>query len=66
MRRLPSSIALLLVSVAAARVFAAVGAPMDCWSLRKHGHRAEAQACFDGLTRSGDAYARAEGFWGLE
>jgi tetratricopeptide (TPR) repeat protein len=26
----------------------------------------EAQACFDGLTRSSEAYARAEGFWGLE
>jgi tetratricopeptide (TPR) repeat protein len=40
--------------------------PADCWSLRKHGHRQEALACFDGLTRSGDAYSRAEGFWGLE
>jgi tetratricopeptide (TPR) repeat protein len=40
--------------------------PADCWSLRKHGHRQEALACFDGLTRSGDAYTRAEGFWGLE
>ena len=40
--------------------------PADCWSLRKHGHRAEAQACFERLTRSSDAYARAEGFWGLE
>ena len=26
----------------------------------------EARACFEGLTRSSDAYARAEGFWGLE
>jgi tetratricopeptide (TPR) repeat protein len=34
--------------------------------LRKHGHAAEAQKCFDGLTHSSDAYARAEGFWGLE
>jgi tetratricopeptide (TPR) repeat protein len=66
MRRLPSFLALLLVFAAAVRAVAAVGAPTDCWSLRKHGHRSEAQACFDGLTRSGDAYARAEGFWGLE
>jgi tetratricopeptide (TPR) repeat protein len=44
--------------------FAAV--PDDCWSLRKHGHRTESLACFDGLTHSSDAYARAEGFWGLE
>jgi tetratricopeptide (TPR) repeat protein len=34
--------------------------------MRKHGHGAEAQACFTGLTRSADAYTRAEGFWGLE
>lgn len=40
--------------------------PMDCWSLQKHGHRAEAQSCFESLTRSNDAYNRAEGFWGLE
>jgi tetratricopeptide (TPR) repeat protein len=39
--------------------------PSDCWALRKHGHAAEANACFDKLTQSGDAYARAEGFWGL-
>jgi tetratricopeptide (TPR) repeat protein len=45
---------------------ACAAVPSDCWSLRKHGHRVEAQACFDGLTRSGDAYTRAEGFWGLE
>src|ERR1700722_4606881 len=40
--------------------------PADCWALSKHGHRSEAQACFDTLTRSGDAYFRAEGFWGLK
>jgi len=39
--------------------------PADCWTLRKHGHSAEAKACFDTLTRSGDPYFRAEGFWGL-
>jgi cellulose synthase operon protein C len=66
MRRLPLFLALLLVFAAAVRAVAAVASPADCWSLRKHEHRAEAQACFDGLTRSGDAYARAEGFWGLE
>ena len=41
-------------------------APAECWTLRKHGHGPEAQACFERLTRSGEAEARAEGFWGLE
>ena len=41
-------------------------APADCWALRKHGNAAEAKACFETLTHSGDAYVRAEGFWGLE
>ena len=54
--------AFLLAFAAAAQ--AAV--PADCWKLRKDGHRAEAQACFERLTRSDDAYFRAEGFWGLE
>ena len=55
---------LLLLFSCAAPVRAA--APSDCWSLGKHGHKAQAQSCFEGLTRSADAYARAEGFWGLE
>ena len=45
---------------------AGAAVPTDCWTLRKHGHRNEAQACFEGLTRASDAYFRAEGFWGLE
>lgn len=40
--------------------------PADCWALRKHGHAGEAKACFETLTRSGDPYSRAEGFWGVE
>lgn len=40
--------------------------PGNCWSERKHGHEAQAQVCFTALTRSPDAYLRAEGFWGLE
>ena len=66
MKTVSSSLALLLVFavIAPTVVFAAVSP--DCWSLRKDGHRTEAQACFDGLTHSGDTYARAEGFWGLE
>jgi Flp pilus assembly protein TadD len=60
-----------LLALAPALLFALVAAgqaavPTDCWNLRKHGHAAEAQTCFENLTRSGDAYFRAEGFWGLE
>jgi len=62
MRRLTLFLALLLACTVAAEA----AGPADCWSLRKHGHRAEAQSCFEGLTRGNDAYARAEGFWGLE
>jgi cellulose synthase operon protein C len=62
MRRL--ALSLLQLLVCAITVRAAV--PADCWSLRKDGHHAEAQACFTGLTHGGDAYPRAEGFWGLE
>jgi len=62
MRRAAPILALLMAGSLAAR--AAV--PADCWALRKHGHAAQALSCFDGLTQSGDAYNRAEGFWGLE
>ncbi len=58
-------IAIFLVVCACAASARAVE-PSDCWSLRKHGHKAEAQSCFESLTRSADAYRRAEGFWGLE
>ena len=50
----------------AAAGFAWPAAPADCWAARKHGRSAEAQACFESLARSSDAYARAEGEWGLE
>jgi tetratricopeptide (TPR) repeat protein len=49
---------------AAASVYAAP--PADCRAQRKHGKSAEAQACFQSLARSSDAYTRAEGLWGLE
>jgi tetratricopeptide (TPR) repeat protein len=38
----------------------------ECQSLRAHGHRPEAQSCFESLVRSGSRYLRAEGYWGLE
>lgn len=40
--------------------------PDECHALRKHGQRAEAQKCYESLTMARDAFARAEGFWGLE
>ena len=64
MRRLVTFPSLLLILASASRSFAT--APTDCWSQHKHGHSAEAHACFERLTHSNDAYARAEGFWGLE
>ena len=40
--------------------------PESCRALFNHGNRTEASACYETLTHSGDAYLRAEGFWGLE
>lgn len=37
----------------------------SCRSLFNHGKRSEASACYEALSHSGDAYLRAEGFWGL-
>ncbi len=62
MRRAGIAAVLLLICVAAA----SAAVPADCWKLRKDGHGAEAQNCFEQLTHSDDAYLRAEGFWGLE
>ena len=57
------AISVLLLACA---VSVRAAAPAECWSLRKDGHSAQAQECFDELTRSADAYLRAEGFWGRE
>src|ERR1700676_5143492 len=40
--------------------------PEDCHALRKHGHRAEAQKCYETLTAARDPYLRAAGLWGME
>jgi Flp pilus assembly protein TadD len=37
-----------------------------CQTLRIHGHRLEAQTCYESLTHSGSPYLRAEGYWGSE
>jgi cellulose synthase operon protein C len=62
-----------LVPICALLILGSLGAgssraatPADCAAMRKHGRRAEAQTCFESLTQAGDAYLRAEGFWGLE
>ena len=62
MRRLSLLSVLLLIG----KLTAAAIVPGDCWMQRKHGHDAQAEACFTALTRSSDAYFRAEGSWGLE
>jgi tetratricopeptide (TPR) repeat protein len=59
--RLSAAWALLATSAA----LAAAVTPDDCHTLRKHGHRAEAQSCYQSLTQARDAYTRAEGDWGL-
>jgi cellulose synthase operon protein C len=56
-------ISMLLLACA---ISARAADPAECWTLRKDGHRAQAQQCFNELTRSTDAYLRAEGFWGRE
>jgi tetratricopeptide (TPR) repeat protein len=61
MKRSAGIVLLLLACAMIARA-----APADCWALHKHGNNAQAQNCFAALTRSTDAYERAEGFWGLE
>ena len=59
-------ISLIPVLLLMAQLTASATVPEDCWTQRKHGHDAQAQACFTALTRNSDAYFRAEGFWGLE
>jgi tetratricopeptide (TPR) repeat protein len=45
---------------------AAPPSPSDCATLRLHGRRTEALACYQSLTLTTDPYLRAEGDWGLE
>ena len=62
MRRL----VLIFVALLSCATLARAAAPVDCWALRKHGAAEKARDCFEALTRSSNAYDRAEGFWGLE
>jgi cellulose synthase operon protein C len=38
----------------------------NCKALRRHGQMNEARSCFTALLKSGDAFSRAEGLWGLD
>src|SRR5260370_30358837 len=58
--------ALVCAACLAGASFAWGATPEDCHALRKHGHRAEAQKCYESLTAARDPYLRAEGFWGTE
>jgi tetratricopeptide (TPR) repeat protein len=51
--------------VTAGRSASAAAEPLRCWTLEKHGHRAESQTCFHGLLRADNPYLRAEGYWGV-
>jgi tetratricopeptide (TPR) repeat protein len=56
----------ILALLACLPATAVAATPTDCAALRRHGHRAEAQACYQSLTLAADPYLRAEGDWGLE
>ena len=59
--------AVLMLALASTGWAAAATATLEsCDALRKHGQQAEASACYETLSRSNDAYLRAEGLWGLE
>ncbi|HUA01981.1 MAG TPA: tetratricopeptide repeat protein [Candidatus Aquilonibacter sp.] len=56
----------ILLGLALAGATAAFAAtPDECQALRKHGHNAQAQSCYESLVQARDHYLRAEGNWGL-
>ena len=58
--------AALLVMVLGSMSYCWAASPDSCQTLRKHGQKTEAQACYESLVRTNSAYYRAEGYWGLE
>src|SRR5947207_2478301 len=66
MLRSGTRLALVVMLLACSRTAGAASGPADCATLRRHGRRAEAQACYQSLTLAADPYLRAEGDWGLE
>jgi tetratricopeptide (TPR) repeat protein len=65
MKRWARSFAVCLLGLLGASLSWAA-TPDDCHALRKHGHRADAQKCYESLTEARDPYLRAEGYWGTE
>src|SRR5882672_1877417 len=65
MKRWARSFAVCLLGLLGASLSWAA-TPDDCHALRKHGHRAEAQKCYESLIAAPDPYLRAEGYWGTE
>jgi len=65
MKRWARSFAVCLLGLLGASLSWAA-TPDDCHTLRKHGHRADAQKCYESLTEARDPYLRAEGYWGTE
>jgi tetratricopeptide (TPR) repeat protein len=65
MKRWARSFAVCLLGLLGASLSWAA-TPDDCHALRKHGHRVDAQKCYESLTEARDPYLRAEGYWGAE
>jgi len=59
-------ISILCLLLAAASASSRASTVTECQNLTQHGRNGEAYACYEALTRAGDAYFRAEGFWGLK
>ncbi len=57
--------AVLVATIAFAAGLCHGATPDDCHLLQRHGHKDEADRCYEALTQTRDPYLRAEGFWGL-
>jgi len=62
----PLLCAFVCVVILATASTAQSATPDECATLRKHGHSAEAQKCYEALSSARDPYLRAEGHWGQE
>jgi len=62
----PARTVIFGLALTAAASLARAASPEECWTLGRHGRKAEAQKCFEDLTGARDPYFRAEGNWGLQ